>query len=306
MNVLVAEDDRADCRLLEATLHRWGYGVIVAQDGKTALEILSSENPPRIAIVDWVMPGLDGPDVCRKLRALGREPYVYIILLTSKDSKEDIVRGIEAGADDYITKPWDREELRSRLRAGCRIVELQNKLIEARDALQHQATHDPLTGLWNRGAALAMLERELERADREDKPLCVSIADLDGFKRINDTYGHAVGDAVLIEVARRLVAGARPYDTIGRYGGEEFLIIAPGCNDGTGPAMIERLRELIAASPIPTDEGPIRVTGSFGVAIREAKSDAAMRWLLKRADAAMYEAKAKGGTVTVYLRGDAE
>jgi len=295
MRILIAEDDRADRRLLEARLEKWGYEAMTVGDGDEAAAILTGEDPPRLAIMDWVMPGRDGPDVCRKVRRLAREPYVYILLLTGKDGQDDIVEGMNAGADDYITKPWHPRELETRLRAGRRIVELQQTLMETRDAMQFEATHDTLTGLWNRGAALMTLDREVARADRESTPLSVIIMDLDRFKRINDTYGHPAGDAVLREVSRRLASCARPYDTVGRYGGEEFVIIVPGCDEEAGAEVARRLCRCVGSEPVQAEEGNLAITGSFGVAARARGAQGTVDSLLKAADDAMYRAKAQGG-----------
>jgi two-component system cell cycle response regulator len=229
VKVLIAEDDMVSRRLLEAMLSRWGYEVVVTRDGLEAWHVLQTANTSLLAILDWIMPGIDGVEVCRRVRQRGQEPYIYLLLLTTKGRKENIIEGLEAGADDYLTKPFDPHELQVRLRAGKRIVTLQAELIEAREALRIQATHDPLTNIWNRRAIIETLSNELARAGREGVPVAVVLADLDYFKRINDTYGHVAGDAVLCEATNRMRASLRTYDTIGRYGGEEFLIILPNC-----------------------------------------------------------------------------
>src|SRR5262245_55163291 len=229
MKVLIAEDDVVSRRLLEAMLMRWGYEVAVTHNGLDAWEMLRGPTPPPMAILDWMMPGMDGVEVCRKVRQRGQEPYIYLLLLTTKGRKENIVEGLDAGADDYLTKPFDPHELQVRLRTGKRIITLQAELIEAREELRVQAMYDPLTGVWNRRAILQVLGSELARSRREGLSLAVVIADLDHFKRINDTYGHMVGDTALCEAASRMQALLRPYDAIGRYGGEEFLMILPGC-----------------------------------------------------------------------------
>lgn len=228
--VLIAEDEPISRRLLEAYLIKLGYSVVVACDGNEAWEALQAEGAPRLAILDWMMPGLDGVEICRKLRQESDEPYTYIILLTALQRDEDLVIGMEAGADDYITKPFKANELRVRLRAGMRIVELQNELIGRRDAFKEQASRDPLTGLWNRRETLAILVKQLSRVRREGGCLSVIMVDLDHFKKVNDTYGHLAGDAVLCQTAQRLLSLVRDYDYVGRYGGEEFLLVLPGCD----------------------------------------------------------------------------
>jgi len=242
MKILIAEDDLLTRRVLERFLEQWGYNVISAADGTEAWEILQHEDAPRLAILDWMMPGMDGAQISRALRQRKGEPYVYILILTSKGRKQDVVDGLSAGADDYLTKPFDAEELRGRLHAGRRILALQEALISARDALRFQATHDPLTGLWNRNAAWQALEAELARAQRQGTATCAILADLDHFKQVNDQLGHLAGDAVLRETSRRLRTSVRIYDTVARYGGEEFLIVSPDCPVAAAVIHGERLR----------------------------------------------------------------
>ena len=241
LRLLVADDDPALLRLLERLLPTWGYEVSTATNGNEAWALLQEPERPALALLDWSMPGVQGPEICRRLRAEAREPYVYVLLLTAKHQQEDMVEAIQAGADDFVRKPFDRAELQARLWAGRRIVDMQAELARTREVLRTQALHDVLTGLWNRRAILDALERELARARRGSLPVAVALLDLDHFKRVNDTYGHAAGDSVLKEAAARMAGTVRPYDPIGRYGGEEFLVILPGCDeagaqrtDGTG------------------------------------------------------------------------
>ncbi len=287
MNILVADDDAVSRRLLEATLKKWGYDVVVADDGDKAWEVLQREDAPQLAILDWVMPGLDGPQICREVRSLGEQRYVYLLLLTAKSEKEDLVKGMDAGADDFLTKPFDAQELRARLRAGIRILELQ-------ETLRVQATHDSLTGLWNRAATFDFLRRELNRGERQGTPVTVVMTDIDHFKQINDTYGHLTGDVVLREVAHQLSSAVRGYDVIGRFGGEEFLIVLPGCAGADAMDQAERLRACINREPVDTPEGPIPVTLSLGVAVREGAVAVDPDSLLRAADGALYRAKSGG------------
>jgi diguanylate cyclase (GGDEF)-like protein len=293
VKILVADDDAVSRRLLEATVRRWGYDVVVAEDGARAWEMLQEETAPQLAILDWVMPGLDGPQICREVRSLGEQRYVYLLLLTAKSEKSDLVKGLDAGADDFLTKPCDAQELRARLRAGIRILELQEKL-------RLEATHDSLTGLWNRAATLDLLRRELSRGERHGTAVAVVMADVDHFKRINDTRGHLAGDVVLREVARRLSSAVRSYDVVGRVGGEEFLIIFPGCAVRDAADQAERLRACINREPAETPEGPIPVTLSLGVAAREGVISVDPDSLLRAADTALYRAK-RGGRDRVEL-----
>jgi two-component system cell cycle response regulator len=294
MRILIAEDDPVSRRLLEAKLIKWGYDVVVTCDGDEAWEALRAEDAPRLAILDWMMPGVDGVEICRRMRREAREPYTYIILLTALHRDEDLVTGMEAGADDYITKPFKANELKVRLRAGRRIIDLQNDLIEAREALREQATHDPLTGLWNHEEILRILSRQLSRAEREGGDVGVIMADLDHFKRVNDTHGHMAGDAVLRLTARRMLSLVRDYDYIGRYGGEEFLIVLPGSDMEGAAGLAERLRLCMECDCMDIPEGMIRITISLGVATYGKGGGHDVNALVKSADTALYGAKEKG------------
>ena len=194
MQILIADDSLLSRRLLEQTLHGWGYDVLVASDGKQAWNLLDVEHPPALAILDWMMPGYTGPELCAMVRNKAAEPYTYILLLTSRTEKDDVVAGMDSGADDYLTKPFDKHELQVRLRAGTRIVDLQQQLLNTREALRVQATRDYLTQINNRSAILDILDREIGRSDRQGTPVGLALADLDHFKNINDTYGHLAGD----------------------------------------------------------------------------------------------------------------
>jgi len=295
-NVLIAEDDPIFRRILQSWFKRWDYSVTAVDNGLDAWKVLQREDAPKLAILDWMMPGMDGIELCRKIRSLEHGPYRYVLLLTAKDDKQDVVAGLEAGADDYLTKPFDVDELRARVRAGKRILDLQAALIKAHGALQFEAAHDPLTQLWNRGAIMGFLKGELERTRRSNGSLGLIMADIDHFKKINDTYGHLIGDTVLKEASSRLNATLRSYDSVGRYGGEEFLIIVPGCDALNLMVTAERLRHCIADHPVDTDAGPIPVTLSLGVVAVEVSAQESIdgEALLRAADQALYMAKAGG------------
>jgi two-component system, cell cycle response regulator len=294
--VLIAEDDPLSRRLLERWLEQWDYRVTAVENGVDAWEVMQRENAPQLAILDWMMPGMEGIELCRRIRSRDQRLYQYILLLTAKDKKQDLVAGLEAGADDYLTKPFDVDELRARVRAGKRILDLQAALIHAQEELQSVAAHDSLTGLWNRGAILELLRREISRCQRAGDALGVIMTDIDHFKKINDTHGHLVGDAVLQEVTRRLAGNVRPYDSVGRYGGEEFLIVLPACNASNLLAGAERLRRCVADQPIETTSGQIPVTLSFGLSsVEHGEREAPdCETLLRRADEALYAAKDRG------------
>jgi two-component system cell cycle response regulator len=293
-SILVAEDDPVSRRVLEAFLVKWGFQVVTAMDGLDALRILESAAAPPLAILDWMMPGMEGPQVCQRVRARPERPYVYILLLSARSQKDDLLHGLESGADDYLTKPFDAPELRARLHVGRRILDLQNKLISAREELRFRATHDELTGLSNRRVVLEAIDREYARCRREGGSLGIILIDLDHFKNVNDTYGHLAGDAVLREAARRMTASIRPYDTLGRYGGEEFLVLAPSCNSSGAVKLAERIRESIQALPMPSVAGPVSITASCGVAVSTSAKPLDPQELLRLADEALYRAKENG------------
>jgi diguanylate cyclase (GGDEF)-like protein len=266
----------------------------VVSDGLEAWQILQKEDRPRFAILDWMMPNMDGVEICRAVREKKPAPYTYLLLLTSRDQKQDIVEGIESGADDYLIKPFDPQELRARIHAGERIIELEDRLIRAQEALRELAAHDPLTGLLNRRACLDSLSAELNRGRRAGKSVCIVMADIDHFKRINDTLGHPAGDEVLCEVARRMQSSLRRYDTIGRFGGEEFLLVLPECSLEEGVKLAERVCHLVRSEPVKAKNQSIDVSISLGVAVARRPALPDLELLLGSADAALYRAKEAG------------
>lgn len=294
MKILVAEDDTLSRKMLESIISKWGYEVLAVGSGTEAWNILSSESAPQLAILDWMMPGMDGVEICSKVRQResGIDQYTYIILLTAKTDKKDLITGMESGADDYILKPFDPHELGVRIRAGQRIIELQNQLRNAKEKHIVLSMTDALTGILNRRALYETLEKELLRSAREKTPLSVIMMDIDFFKKINDNYGHNAGDAVLKELVRRVLAELRPYDTFGRYGGEEFVILLPGAFMYEVLVVSERVRNAIRNTPFPIGSTDIQVTSSFGVAEFDFKENSDT--LINRADVALYKAKHNG------------
>jgi two-component system cell cycle response regulator len=291
--VLIAEDDPICRRVLQSRLGNWGFQVISAVDGLEAWDILRQDNAPDLLILDWIMPGIDGPELCRRIREKQHAIYPYILLVTGKDETQDVVRGLEAGADDYLSKPFDPTELRARLQVGKRILTLQHELIQAREELRFQANHDALTGVLSRGAILSLLDQELERGARSGTPTGILMMDLDRFKKLNDTYGHLTGDAVLKAVVHRMNQAVRSYDFLGRYGGEEFLAVLSNCYPDDLRTVAERVRSAVSDFPISTETANLAVTVSVGgVVTSHATSGLAS---LSAADAVLYEAKRNGG-----------
>jgi len=292
--VLIAEDDPVSRRLLELFLVKWGYEVTIATSGTEALHLLERMDAPRLAILDWMMPGMEGIQVCQKLRETADRRYVYVLLLTARTQKEDLLEGLKSGADDYLTKPFDAQELRARLHVGQRILDLHDQLIAAGEQLLYRATHDSLTGIVNRGVIMDTLRRERARQERQGGTFGIVLADIDHFKYVNDTYGHLAGDEVLRETAQRMTKSIRPYDSVGRYGGEEFLIVVPYADGPRTLALAERIRRAIEAKPMLVNSIPISVTASLGVTASVNSSPLDAQEILRLADAALYRAKELG------------
>lgn len=280
--ILIAEDDFTSRNVLTAVLKKSGFEVVETADGVEAWEALQKPDAPRLAILDWMMPQMDGLEVVRKVRSLETDQPQYLIMLTAKGDKTDIAAGLDAGADDYLAKPFERVELMARIRAGQRIVDLQNRL-------SAEATTDELTRLLNRRAGMAVLRREVARSARDGQRVGVGILDIDHFKRINDTYGHPTGDDVLRELAARLGATLRPYDHLSRYGGEEFLLVAPGGGEIT---FWKRFRAAIADTRFSTRSGELEVTVSIGWTSGNGTLNP--EELIGQADQALYRAKEAG------------
>lgn len=296
MRVLIADDDPVSLLWLAHLLTSWGYDVTTVNNGLKAFAALSEHHGPMLAIVDWLMPGLDGVDICRRIKKDPRVRYHYLIMLTGKSDTDDIVQALKAGADDFIVKPFNPEELRVRLRAGARIIELQRELIE-------KASHDDLTGILNRRLLMDWAARELERARRSNVPLSLLMLDVDFFKNINDTYGHQTGDGVLQEIANRIQSGLRSVDILGRYGGEEFMVLLPGCDVHFAHIVAEHIRLLIAQKPFDVEHKSINVTLSTGIAAASGDKKILLIDLIRQADQALYQAKHAGRNAVAVFDG---
>jgi two-component system, cell cycle response regulator len=288
MKILLVEDSQVERHNIGAHLTEWGLDFVAVGTGTEAVKLLEGLEPPSLALLDWMLPGLDGIEVCRRIReSSARGGYVYTVMLTAKNRKQDLLLAMAAGADDYLAKPVDPSELRARILVGKRILELQQ-------SLRFAATHDFLTNLLNRSEIMAAVGRELSRSGRQGKPATVIMADIDHFKHINDSLGHAAGDEVLKEVAVRLKSDLRPYDVVGRYGGEEFLIILPGCELSVGARRADEIRNRVAKDPIMTPFGTTSATVSMGVTATSPEQGHSLSDLLHEADVSMYAAKKNG------------
>lgn len=304
MRILVVDDDPLTLHMVVYRLRQWGHDVISCTDGETAWKVLERGSVPNVAILDWMMPGINGPELCQRIRGRSDCPYVYIVMLTGRNNPEDLIAGLNAGADDYLTKPFHLGELEARLRAGKRIVDLQNELISARETLRIQAMQDPLTQILNHGAIIDTLLREIDRAHREHQPLSLILADLDGFKSVNDSYGHVMGDQVLVEVARRMRNCLRSYDAIGRYGGEEFLMVLPNSEAAQAVRLAERIRVAVSQEPFRCQNSDLTVTVSQGVTTWTDPYPIPIERLIQSADGALYLVKNSGRNGVEYARFD--
>lgn len=294
------DDDRITRSLLQRLLVANGYTVQTAENGREAVEKLE-QHAFHLVLTDWSMPEMDGEALCRWVRARETEHYVYLIILTSNSDKAHLKRGFEAGADDYVTKPFDNDELLARLRVGHRILDLQARAQKTERLLRQIADRDGLTDLLNRRALDARMSEAFSYFQRRGRPLSVALVDLDHFKQINDTHGHPAGDAVLQEVAQRLAEVVRDYDTVGRYGGEEFMLILPDTVAWSARLVAERVRAAVAEAPVPYQALELAITASVGVATIDFDFHGELTQLVEVADEALYEAKRRGRNRVVSL-----
>lgn len=295
MKILIAEDDAISRHLLEAFLQKWGYEVLVAKQGNEAWKLLQREGAPRLVILDWMMPGMDGVEICREAKRRSPESPLYVLLLTTRNQPQDFLEAFEAGADDYLTKPFDPRELKARVFTGGRLLELQEQLTVARQRLERESSRDSVTGLWNRTGILEMLRRELARAEREEAPVAVALGELDRVESHQEAHGEQIGDALLRETARRIRSSVRYYDSVGRYEGGKLLLVVPECKAHGALTQAQRLRLLIGKKPLDTPAGPINVTMSLGVAVASPAKPADESVLLPAAESALLRSKAAGG-----------
>jgi two-component system cell cycle response regulator len=291
--VAIVDDDPAIRRLVRLLLKRSGYDTVEFATGAEAREQLE-RIPWDLAILDRRLPDIDGLVLCQELRLNPEFKSRYVIMLTGEDETEDKIQGLDLGADDYITKPFQYAELLARIRAAKRIVDLQKELMDTNRRLERLSITDGLTGLYNHRHFQDELFREFEESARYGRPLSLAMADLDFFKKVNDTYGHAVGDEVLKAVARMFKESSRSTDLVARYGGEEFAVLMPETDLDSALAFAEKLRALVEATPVQTQSGALHVTVSIGVATVPHPNIHAAKELIVASDNALYRAKNAG------------
>jgi two-component system, cell cycle response regulator len=292
-SVLVADDSPVYRKLVEHALAEDSCSVSFASSGHQAIEILEREHPD-LVVTDWMMPDLTGIELCQRIRTNAESAYTYVIILTSNAEKENVVKGLSAGADDYLTKPFDRNELLARVHVGRRLIDLHRQIEAKNKLLEELALTDPLTGLPNRRAIEDWSARQLSGAARHGFPMWVVLMDLDHFKNVNDTYGHDAGDTVLKKFGEVLRANTRLSDISGRIGGEEFLLVLTHADESSVVVVLDRIRKQLAAERFEWNGSVINVTSSFGVAGFSGKKAPEFKQLLKQADAALYRAKDLG------------
>ena len=297
-SVLIVEDNLLMRKILEGHLSDLGHTVVAVENGRQALELLEHSHFP-IVITDLVMPEIGGLELFRAVRERNFEGYTYVVMLTAQDSKDEMVRGLEAGADEYLIKPVNRAELTVRLKTADRILSLESSLKKSYEEIKALSVKDPLTKVYNRGYLDEKLIHEVKRAFRFERPLSLIMLDIDHFKIINDTFGHLTGDQVLVECARLMSTSVRKeIDWVARYGGEEFVVVLPETPLTGARIAAERFRNRLASHVIDANGTELRVTASFGVTSftpscqQENLTMAAA--LLERADQCLYQAKKEG------------
>jgi diguanylate cyclase (GGDEF)-like protein len=302
MKVLIAESNAELRQSLYDALDGWGYQVTSIEEPAGALGTIQRESPPAMVILGALTDRTSVKQLCRGIREFGEKPYIYILLLAAKGQSEDILEFLEAGADDYLTRPYDELELKARLRAGKRILDLREELRRAQATIGYQAYHDPLTGLWNRGAIIDALQRELARVRREKSPVGLLMVSIDGLKDINDKYGHMAGDAAIRATARELRASLRPYDAIGRYGGEAFVIIVTGCDSRSSLKQAERFFETLKGRTVDISQWGKFVSGKdaalpilYSIGVISGSGEHDSETLLRALEGALRKARTEGG-----------
>jgi diguanylate cyclase (GGDEF)-like protein len=302
MKVLIVESDGEARNSLQEALDGWGYQVALVESPVDALTAIQREAPPAMVILGLSADRAGANQLCRSIREFGEKPYIYVLLLSEKGQSEHILEVLESGADDYLTAPYDSLELKARLRAGKRILDLREELRRAQATIGYQAYHDPLTGLWNRGAIIDALQRELARVRREKAPVGLLLVSIDGLKDINDKYGHMAGDAAIRATSRELRASLRPYDALGRYGGEAFLMIVTGCDSRSALKQAERFQEVLKGKSVDISQWGKFVSGKdsalpihHSIAVVSGTGEHDSESLLRALEGALRTARTAGG-----------
>ncbi len=293
MDILIVDDDPITRLALCAAVEEWSFVPLVAGNAEDALRLLSGDTPPHLLIIDWSMPGMSGPELCKKLRERPDGQFFYILMLTGKDGNDAVVEAMESGADDFLSKPFDPRILKVRLGAGSRIVRLEQ-------TLNQLASRDALTQCWNRRMIDELMSSSIAESNRKGTPLTLMVVDIDHFKNENDTYGHASGDIALKHTVDILNQNLREYDQVGRYGGEEFVVLLPSTDKSSAWGIAERIRSSIQYSPaIISDAETIPLTVSIGLAEVRNGNETPLS-LFERADKALYTAKQKGRNRVIF------
>jgi two-component system, cell cycle response regulator len=300
MKILIAEDESIFRRMVRKYLLEAGYDIIEAEDGRTAWELFQHESF-HLIITDWMMPGMTGPELVQRIRASGQQNYTYIIMLTAMDNMDSVVLGLESGADEYLTKPFNSRELVARVASGMRILKLEEQLLQARQQMETLAMHDGLTGLLNRRAIQEYAEAEFDMTVRKERTMSVIMLDIDHFKKVNDHFGHKAGDHALQQAAKVLKDGLRSYDRVGRWGGEEFILILPDTQLQDAALVAERIRIHMAQMSMHLENGEkFSIHISLGVSCSSG-GFSSLAGLIDAADQALYKAKESGrNRVCVY------
>lgn len=293
--ILVVDDNRDNVEIIATRLRFRGYKIDEASDGAQALDSVR-KHPPDLMLLDVMLPDIDGYEISRRIKGDAKLPFIPIILVTARDTTQDKVAGLDAGADDYLTKPINFPELEARVRSMLRIKKLQDEIELKNRELERLSISDGLTGLFNHRHIHALLNEEFERTERTGERITVAMLDLDKFKNVNDTHGHQAGDRVLEEMAEILRESAREIDRLGRYGGEEFMVLLPDTSIEDAEVFVERVRREVARRPfdIGEDKEPLRMTISGGIATYPHPRVKNPETLVRLADEALYSAKTTG------------